>query len=253
MYARLKSTVLRPRFKAWWSRTSCRDAGREFHAAGPANEKHHSPVVRRSLRRLLEERSLEREAMPDVDRTRSCRYWGLRPILMRCIREHSLKITRCPIGSQCRSRNDSATWSRGPRARISRAAEFLTRCKGIMLDFGSPARRSWSNWVDCWQKPWPDWRSSSRRKRIGWFSGDQDENNNNCRNQSQRQFKISSKIEPIPPRRCTVNTASVVGSYNSGWYPSHFPFVHYKRLLRRLSNVVSSLSLKTTVTITSGN
>jgi len=34
-------------FKDWWSRMSCRDAGREFHAAGPTNETQRSPIVRR--------------------------------------------------------------------------------------------------------------------------------------------------------------------------------------------------------------
>ena len=44
LYARLKSTVFGSRLKALWLVISWIDMGSEFHAAGPANTKLHSPT-----------------------------------------------------------------------------------------------------------------------------------------------------------------------------------------------------------------
>ena len=84
LYARLKSTVFSSRLKALWLVISWSDVGSEFHAAGPANAKLRSPNLRRvagcSYRRLLAERSRERDAMLEVDVTSSDIYDGLHPV-----------------------------------------------------------------------------------------------------------------------------------------------------------------------------
>ena len=101
-YARLKSTVFSSRLRALWSVISWSDVGSEFHAAGPANAKLRSSNLRRvagcSYRRPLAERSRERDAMLEVDVTSSDMYDGLHPVWMRCIRVHSLNVTRCSMG-----------------------------------------------------------------------------------------------------------------------------------------------------------
>ena len=65
-----------------------------------------------SERRLLAERSREREVMSDVNETSSRRYWGLCPVLTRCINEHSFKMMHCSNGNQCSSCNVDDTWTK---------------------------------------------------------------------------------------------------------------------------------------------
>jgi len=84
LYARLKSTVCSSRLKALWLVISWSDVGSEYLAAGPANVKLHSPNLRRvagcSFRRLLAERSQERDVILEVDVTSSDIYDGLHPV-----------------------------------------------------------------------------------------------------------------------------------------------------------------------------
>jgi hypothetical protein len=84
LYARFKSRVFSSRLKAVWLVISWSDVGSKFHAAGPASAKLRSPNLRRvagfSYRRLLAERSRERDAMLEVDVTSSDIYDGLHPV-----------------------------------------------------------------------------------------------------------------------------------------------------------------------------
>jgi len=82
--ARLKSKFFSSRLKALWLVISWSDVGSEFHDAGPENAKLRSPNLRRvagcSYRRLLAERSRERDEMLGVDVTSSDMYDGLHPV-----------------------------------------------------------------------------------------------------------------------------------------------------------------------------
>jgi len=84
IYARLKITVFSSRLNSFWLFISWSAVGSEFHVAGPANAKIRSPTVRRvagcSYRRLLAERSWERDAILEVDVTSSDIYDGLHPV-----------------------------------------------------------------------------------------------------------------------------------------------------------------------------
>jgi len=83
-YGRLKSAVFSSCLKASSPVISWSDVGSEFHAAGPANAKLRSPNLRRvagcSFRRLLTERSRERDAILEVDVTSLDTYDGLHPV-----------------------------------------------------------------------------------------------------------------------------------------------------------------------------
>jgi len=91
------------------------DVGSGFHAAGPVNAEFRSPNLRRvtgcSYRRLLAERSRGWDAMLEIDVISSDIYDGLHPVWMRCMRVHSLTVTRCSTESQCSLYKAGVTWS----------------------------------------------------------------------------------------------------------------------------------------------
>jgi len=177
VYERLKSSVFKFRLKAWWFGMCCRPIfdGKEFHAAGPANEKREAPFTELQTSRwhfacrTQSEWDAVRQVLKDtldndqylcivlgntVWRCQDDALFQWQPIQVTQWRYHV--ITRTNI------------WRRRRRTALQR--HFVPVVVAWWSTSASRPVRNYSNRVNRWWKLWPDWRLSFYRECVKRFS-----------------------------------------------------------------------------------